>query len=716
MIYIGLVLVLAYSVNAYPTWVGGVVTYSNNTPVYNASVHVNCNGFDYYDYTNTSGQYLAYYSSAKCLFEDFLVIEIDNVTYYDGNMCASSGTCYYNITIPVSCYQESANVSNQTGIDGNCGLFYNGTYLTVGGNPTNWTDGNWSTFTPNNSTNQTLYVNYTKPLKANPTSQIIRKAGTETTNSTIPYTCWTQEPLQFKHVPIQSTLSSTKSYCWSGSTWTELTSLSILSLSPFYEDAMNWTIGRLHDINSVNSSVSIPTRFNTIMLLSNITDYDNNTISDVKFQVLYPNATLNNITATSNSSLFNASLYLYFNGTYNISVFTDDGNSLNAYNFVVNDNVTVTPDSFTSVKSNTENFTLNVGVTHDSTENLTFNNFTLTIQNSSLFTLLANNNVTFTPSASIPLIINTSSSAPDGTYNGNITFNRLVDGRSFSIPVSLGLSTLYGQPYIMNLTNWITTVQDTQSVFNTFVVNNTGGYTLTNCIPTISGSFANKSFVYFSSGSFNLTPNQSYSLITTFATPSAGVYQGYLDISCTAASGGQINTLALNNIPYIQLVSTSTASGGGGGGGSQTIIIDTANFTLSPSILDVYFIISSFNDKPKFWNYTFVASKTLTACTVDNGFSCRIVDNRVVVSKDFSSVDSITSKDSGTLTVYSGNNVITRPFNVRIINLAYSIDTNTNWPTFFNDLSLTNSSGGVYLIPIMTLIFVISGLWIMLKR
>jgi len=72
------------------------------------------------------------------------------------------------------CYQESANVSNQTGSDGVCGLNYTGNYEEF-----------------SDSAKGLVYVNYTKPQYATNESNWTIKHGTlSAKNITIPNSCW----------------------------------------------------------------------------------------------------------------------------------------------------------------------------------------------------------------------------------------------------------------------------------------------------------------------------------------------------------------------------------------------------------------------------------------------------------------------------------------------------------------------------------------------
>lgn len=148
------------------------------------------------------------------------------------------------------CYQESANQTNQTGVDGNCGLNYSGKYSFTGSwaSPENLIDGNWSSIGwgfPG-----VFYVNYTKPNNALNTSLLQIKeisyyeSAIYFTNVSIsPCLDYYADTLAFR---LDSGGSSTDDwYCYNGS-WTRLASF--YGLEPTfqiypYEEAMVWEVG-----------------------------------------------------------------------------------------------------------------------------------------------------------------------------------------------------------------------------------------------------------------------------------------------------------------------------------------------------------------------------------------------------------------------------------------------------------------------------------------
>lgn len=152
-------------------------------------------------------------------------------------------------TLYKTCYQESANISNQTGIDtANCGLDYSGnvnlsTNICTYEDCSSMIDGNWGT----NSVSLTDYVyaysNYTKPL--NSIGAIITYGGRQTQviyNNTIPLDCWnannnlleirgfTKSPSN----PIGNGIG-----CFNGTNWK---TLSYINQAHFWEEAIYWNV------------------------------------------------------------------------------------------------------------------------------------------------------------------------------------------------------------------------------------------------------------------------------------------------------------------------------------------------------------------------------------------------------------------------------------------------------------------------------------------
>lgn len=166
-----------------------------------------------------------------------------------------------------SCYQESANVSNQPTnyftnnttlipSDGNCNLVYNGSY-SYNSNflaPQNYTDGDWFSLTGvTNPSTATFYVNYTKPTSSFNATWAFKDwiaVGPPTTyNKSIPSSCFNAYPntLSFQINSTQPT-TITRYYCWNGASWTQV--FADGTQGPvLYEEAVFWNITDLNISN-----------------------------------------------------------------------------------------------------------------------------------------------------------------------------------------------------------------------------------------------------------------------------------------------------------------------------------------------------------------------------------------------------------------------------------------------------------------------------------
>ncbi len=146
-----------------------------------------------------------------------------------------------------SCYQESANVVNQTGIDGICDLRYNGSYVESGiGSMANSYDGDWATYYTSFA-NSFVFINYTKPLLAVKESsslwQVKDYSGFNPTvyNLTVPDSCWDYNETELSFYAIIGR-SAMYFYCIN-QTESILLGGSIVSNSQrYYEEAMIWDI------------------------------------------------------------------------------------------------------------------------------------------------------------------------------------------------------------------------------------------------------------------------------------------------------------------------------------------------------------------------------------------------------------------------------------------------------------------------------------------
>lgn len=187
------------------------------------------------NYYNTTNPTLTFNIS---VYDDF---KIQNVSLYiDGELNETK-------TQPFLCYQESTDNSNQTGIDGNCGLSYTGT-----ANSNNLNDGDWNTYI-NGGTGTLYFFDYVKPQ--NVTSGTIRlKDSYGEVNITIPESCFNYNETSLFFAGYSDTSPGetfSTWWCRNSTTWT---SPGIYSLPPLrknqdstsylYEEAIYWNTNK----------------------------------------------------------------------------------------------------------------------------------------------------------------------------------------------------------------------------------------------------------------------------------------------------------------------------------------------------------------------------------------------------------------------------------------------------------------------------------------
>ena len=212
------------------------------------------------------------------------------------------------------CYQESFNISNQTGIDGDCGLQYTGHYSPAifateswepGYPPSNFLDGNWSTYALANQSKTAygyFYINYTLPDKVTNNSLMVFKNGITTYNFNIPSLfpiCWERainnNILELSYVALHSNVTGfdySYGYCWNGTDWNVIHA--IANSGGLYEEAMNWSIG---EVNNVIKYIDLPGE----AVVTNVTNIVETTISSYGIDVGSTGAFITNI---SNETAF----------------------------------------------------------------------------------------------------------------------------------------------------------------------------------------------------------------------------------------------------------------------------------------------------------------------------------------------------------------------------------------------------------------------------
>lgn len=177
--------------------------------------------------------------------------KLDEVGVWDRELNATEVSYLYDSYTDVKCYQESANTTNQSGTDGDCGLNYSGNVVLDGNgvNMDNLIDGDWTTFSyvSSGSPDAYTYINYSKPYKANNKSVWqIRPATLELFNIIIDNECFNQDVLQFQIIQEAPSMNLGYSqwFCNNGSDWVLLHNESgnNLAYSRVSEEAMNWSV------------------------------------------------------------------------------------------------------------------------------------------------------------------------------------------------------------------------------------------------------------------------------------------------------------------------------------------------------------------------------------------------------------------------------------------------------------------------------------------
>ncbi len=152
-------------------------------------------------------------------------------------------SCWYTYeSTSETCYQESANITNQSGIDGDCGLDYDGNYdgsYTTLGTYSNLFDGNWSTGSRMGlDAEQYFYVNYSIPTGITGANSIFK---IEDTIYTVPVndTCFNNGFLQFRFQGNQWQLGP-RLACYNSTSWVYVYYKDTIANAYLYEEAIEW--------------------------------------------------------------------------------------------------------------------------------------------------------------------------------------------------------------------------------------------------------------------------------------------------------------------------------------------------------------------------------------------------------------------------------------------------------------------------------------------
>jgi len=199
------------------------------------------------------------------------------ISLFSNSTNIENSIIYQNLpTINSFCYQESANTSNQTGIDGNCGLIYNGSYAITNG-----------------ASNGFFYINYTKPLTASYEDNIwVIATGNITTpsqNITLPSTCFNGDKLQLRLYSTNTGSNASYGQCYNSSQWQNITpqinyatpassslgSCATLNSTNRLLDG-NWSTGCYHTTNWFMNNVFSITAIREEAIWWNVFEYSTN--------------------------------------------------------------------------------------------------------------------------------------------------------------------------------------------------------------------------------------------------------------------------------------------------------------------------------------------------------------------------------------------------------------------------------------------------------
>ena len=246
---------------------------------------------------------------------------------------------------PITCYQESANTTNQTGIDGNCGLNYSGSN-TIGGqwyqpfSAMKFYDGNWGTYGVAQGFAY-LYITYIKPVGAIGAIWQVKDLSGYKNLSFLNYPdCWNANTSKVD-LRVYVTLN-TDWQCYNGTDWRDMT---IDGGGTVYEEAMWWNISPLNNLSiSKNLSFNNSGLHNfTCDAYDNFNNYINNTnefninvatINNINYNPITQSGNIETFTAniTSLSDITNA-IFTYNDTNYTPTIY------LNGSNYIISSTI-----------------------------------------------------------------------------------------------------------------------------------------------------------------------------------------------------------------------------------------------------------------------------------------------------------------------------------------------------------------------------------------
>lgn len=558
------------------------------------------------------------------IFPNILINSPQNITYNTNSILFSINatddvdvdSCWYNlnngnnISLQTSfnglCYQESANTTNQTGIDGNCGLNYSGSYInyTNGGvdswiNIKNVYDGNWSSYGFDNgeyydSFYPSLNITYKKPNGAIGAFWKIKYGSViNNSNLTVSNSCFNYDSdyLYFRITSGQEESSNDWSRweCYNGS-WDLLRHSGYYAYNSIYEEAMIWNISTPNQYTHTNTSIadgSYQTNY-----FCNDTSGNLNNSEGVWFSIstdsAYPQ--FSNIDSTANNSIFSSGANYVFNTTIT---------STNGTAGIEFEGVNYTATNISSTFSKTFS---NLGAgdysyywwAYGNGSNNFYNHSEInyfTIAKASLSASITNNATwRIVSGANITIGINESN-----TGDGDVTYKLFRNGSSIgsgeSIVLGVGeydyiLNSTGGQNYSLsnsidsktltvnqnyifwlNPSSWQVSMLSSETVYNTWTLKNTAGQNLTNCMPTINNPILDN-YASYSFSNFDFLDNETKDIKLTITQPSGGSYITNFSVTCNLSS--ELKTTPLNPSLIFAISSSYSSPTPSGGSGSSS--------------------------------------------------------------------------------------------------------------------------------------------------
>lgn len=257
-------------------------------------------------------------------------------------------------SLDISCYQESVNISNQLGTDGNCGLNYTGNWYSdvvslppTLPDPLDSFDGNYSSPQPHYAANKFFSINYTKPNGFN--ASIVKwkigwindtTANYQNLSLNITSNCIKQNKLMLYYDInnwIPGVTAHDTFYCYNGTDYQILLDSTKNYWGYFYDEGITWKIPFYENNQSFNQTLFSSSNQNFNINFSIDSDFTLNSINFIYNGTYYNASSI--ISYGSGNYVANKQLIVPLvtgNYTFYWQINSSDGNS---YNSTINSQV-----------------------------------------------------------------------------------------------------------------------------------------------------------------------------------------------------------------------------------------------------------------------------------------------------------------------------------------------------------------------------------------